>query len=321
MKISQLKPYTVGTAVENKALDSKLLEVHPTEVAPMADGELTPTATTYKAAATDSTGAAYNVEVQTTVSIKCEWLPMFGSNRMTPPDIRRGESVIVYRFGDTDKFFWATLFDDMHLRRLETVIYGISGTASNDADLTADNMYFFEWSTHKKIVHLHTSKANGEPFAYDIQINADYGCITITDDAGNYISLDSKERQLEMKNADGSTVNINKKEIFLEAADLISLKAKKITVDGDEMDTTVSTNNLTADTNTQKSTTNTITAQTTHNGMLTIAGALSTKPGNGGDGSASLGGKVTAEDGLTVNGDQTVSGTIKAGLFKGPQVD
>lgn len=324
MKFSELKAWSVGYAAENRSLDPdkmKFLEVYPAEQSPNANGELTPHTEQYKATASDSKGAAYDVEVDTTQSIKCEWLPMFGSNRLTPPDVRRGESIIIYRYGDTQKFFWSTLYHDMHLRRLETVIYAWSASTVEDSEITAETMYFAEISTHKKLVHFHTSKANGEAFAYDIQINAEYGCITITDDAGNYISLDSKERRLEMVNSDGSSVDINKTEIFIKSTDLVDIQTKAVKIKAETMETTVEENTLNADTNTQKSSTNTITAQTTHNGKVMIAGALSTKPGNGGSGEASLGGKVTAEQGLTVNGDQQVSGTVRAGLFKGPQQD
>lgn len=135
---------------------------------------------------------------------------------------------MLYRFADTDEYWWATLKDDLHLRKLETVIYAFSGTRDESAKPTAENTYFLEISTHRKLVHFHTSKADGEPFIYDIQINTKDGCIIITDDIGNYFSLDSKQRQLEVKNADGSHVDVHKKNITITAPETLTFKAKNV---------------------------------------------------------------------------------------------
>lgn len=253
MEASQLKIYSLGTVAANKKLTSREIEVTPIEDSPMTHGEITDNATKYSAAASDSNDAAYSVEVLTSVTVKATWLPMGGSNRMTAPDVRRGELVALYRFADSDQFWWTTLKDDMNLRKLETVIYAFSATPVEATKNNSDSMYFLEISTHNKLVHFHTSKANGEPYMYDIQINAAEGFIQIQDDAGNYFRFDSKEHQIEMVNQDGSKVEVTKTNINFQCTDTISLKSKTISQES-------TTNNIKATTVMQKSTTSTISA-------------------------------------------------------------
>lgn len=235
MGISKFNVYSLAIVAANKPLSSKVIECTPTEIAPMTNGEVSDTMDKYTAGATDREGAAYQVEMTTTNTVKATWLPMGGSNRMTAPDVRRGELVILYRFADTDELWWATLKDDMHLRKLETVIYAFSGSTVESAKADSDNMYFLEVSTHNKLVHFHTSKANGEPYSYDIQINTQHGFIKIQDDVGNFIGFDSKENQLEMVNRDGSKLDINKKNITIESTNSITLKSKTVTVDATDI--------------------------------------------------------------------------------------
>ncbi len=246
--LSQLKLYSLATVAVNKKLTSKEIECTPDEVAPMIDGEITDDTKTYKASATDKDGAAYDLEVKTTLTVKATWLPMGGSNRMTAPDVRRGELVVLYQFADSDQFWWTTLKDDMKFRKLETVIYAFSATTDEAATMSSENMYFLEVSTHNKMVHFHTSKANGEPYIYDIQINTKVGFIQIQDDVGNLIRFDSKERQIELLNNDGSKVEINKTNIFLESKDLIAMKSAKITQDSTSHIVTADTLDITATT-------------------------------------------------------------------------
>lgn len=239
MELSKLQIYSLGVVAKNKPLTTKVIEVTPIEDAPLSDGELTDNQVRYTASSTNQEGGAYQVDVATTSTIKATWLPMHSSNRLTAPDVRRGEMVVLYRFADTDEYWWATLKDDLHLRKLETVIYAFSGTRDENAKPNGENTYFLEISTHKKLVHFHTSKADGEPFAYDIQINALEGCIVIKDDIGNYFSFDSRGRQLELMNADGTHFDMNRNDLTITVPETFTVNAKTIThrSDTNNMDT------------------------------------------------------------------------------------
>lgn len=227
-EISRFHFHSAGIVAANKELSSKIIEVVPIEEYPMFDGELSNEKIEYKTDSKDSQGSAYQITLDTTPSISARWLPFGASNRLTAPDVRRGEMVMIYRFGDSDKYYWQTLKDDNRLRKLETVIYGWSATKNEDDDIGPDKMYYVEVSTHQKLIHIHTSKENGEPFSYDIQINTDKGFIRIQDDDGQFIVLDSKERQIICQNKDESKIDILKREIFIDAPDLVEIRARKI---------------------------------------------------------------------------------------------
>ena len=236
--ISKLRFYSLGLVAKNKLLTSKSIEVTPIEDFPMIDGEVNDHKEKYKSSSKDASDAVTNVSVETTVSIKATWLPINNSNRKSAPDVRRGETVVLYQFADTDKYYWNTMFDDIKLRRLETVIYSFSNNSKEDVPDDAASTYYLEVSTHRKLMHVHTSKNDGEPFAYDVQIDAKNGVITITDDADNFFVLNSKDKRLTMQNGDGSILDIDKKTITIDAktillnGDTISLKAQNVNVDG-----------------------------------------------------------------------------------------
>ena len=228
MNLSNLHFYSIGRVAANKPLDSKIIQVWGTEVASALDGEVTDTLKTSTITGEDASGNKFTSRTDTSAALPATWLPFGQSNRITAPDVRRGEHVMLWQFGDAEKLYWTDMDDGILLRRLETVIFAISGSPKEDTVPTSENTYSLEMSTHKKHVTLHTSNANGEPFTYDIQINTGEGNVVIRDNVGNYISMNSAEREIELVNQDGSCIDINKRMITIEAPDLIQMKAKKI---------------------------------------------------------------------------------------------
>jgi hypothetical protein len=243
--ISKLRFYSLGLVAVNKNLNSDIIEVAPVEDFPMLDGEITDNREKYSANALDASGAPINVEIDTTATIKAKWLPISNSNRKTSPDVRRGETVVLYKFADSDAYWWNTLFDDNNLRRLETVIYAFSNNSTEGPMDDAQSTYFLEVSTHRKIMHIHTSKSDGEPFSYDVQINAKEGRIVITDDVGNFIVLNSADKRITAQNISESTVDINDKNIFITAPETITLTAKNIIANASESIQSTAGNNIT----------------------------------------------------------------------------
>lgn len=230
--VSKLKFYSYGIVAANKPLKSKIVEVAPMEELPMLDGYLDDAQEKYTASGKDAAGKDYTTSVNMANSIKAEWIPCSASNRITPPDVRRGESLIIYQFGDADKFYWTTLKADNRLRKLETVIFAFSGTRVEDQDITAANSYFLEISTHTKQVTFHTSQADGEPYGYDIQINTKDGKIIIVDTIGNKFLLDSKAMQLRMENSVGAYMDLTKNIASIKTGEAINLESPKINMKG-----------------------------------------------------------------------------------------
>ncbi len=295
-EVSKLHLYSMGVVAANKTPGSDIIEVTPTEKAIAMDGEITDAAFTYGAKATASDGQAYESETVASGSISAKWIPLGTSNRMTSPDVRRGEPVVLYRFANTDQIYWNTVWNDMRYRKLESVVFGISATQDENATPGADNMYFVEFNSRDGYIHLATSKANGEPFAYDLQLNTKEGFLKFQDDIGNYISLDSQERQIRLQVADGSFMELLQKVLNLHGVDTINMLAGKDI-------------NMTAG----QSITEETLVKTTDAPATVIKGNLSTEAGRGGStGSGTLRGDFELEGSMHAQKDLTADGKVKA---------
>lgn len=225
MSVSLLKLFSTGVAAENKALRSRELKVTPTEALPFLDGEIREAPTEMGFKGLDETDQVYEGTVFTDNVITATWLPR-GSNRVTPPDIRRGERIDIWRVDGVDKYYWSCQGLDDHLRKLETVVFAISGNPNEGSEvLDVENCYFLEWSTHTKQVTFQTSKKNGEPYAYTLQFNTDEGRFMLQDDDGQEIILDSEQKQIKLINTMGTMIEINKKNINVNAVETLDVLA------------------------------------------------------------------------------------------------
>ena len=259
LQVSKLHFYSLGIVGANKALNSMEIEVTPTEELTMLDGEVNSDQTNVTSTGEDVGGNAYSTTVATANTIKATWLKIGVGNRLTAPDVRRGAAVVIYQFGDSDTYYWCTLQDDSQLRKLETVIWGFSGTTDEDAKNDASNMYYMEISTHKQMVTFHTSKANGEFCMYDFQFNTKDGKVILTDDVGNWFMLDSAAHTLHMENVDGSIIDITKKIATITTLDQINMKStNQINMETDTITIKANTGNFNVDTQNQTGTTWTV---------------------------------------------------------------
>lgn len=230
--MSQLQPYGIGVVAANKLPSSHEIEVTDLERSPMADGEITDNIESYKGSGSSNSEESFDVDVESTASLKAKWLKLGCTNRVTSPDVRRGERVAIWRFGDSDQFFWMDIETSTKLRRLETVVYSFSNNRKENVENTAETTYYFEISTMGKYIHLHTSKNDDEPYIYDIQLNTKDGCLTFMDDDGNSMVMDSAEQRIELHNRMNSFVKIDKKIITLKSDEEIILDTNKITFKG-----------------------------------------------------------------------------------------
>lgn len=296
MDISCYKLVSIGYAAQNKALSSNELECIPIEMLPYIDGELNEETNTLSHVGIDSQGNSYTTKAEVGNSLGCTWL-QWGSNRVTAPDVRRGELVFIWQYADEDFYYWTSPGKDDHLRRLETVIWAFSGTKDETIKrLTPDNSYVVEISTHKKLVTLTTSKANGEPFAYTVQINAGEGGFVIMDDNGQFLELDSKERSWTMTNQDGSIYKMDKDNIYEYAKSSITRKTKAYSIDCDTLDVNATTS-ITTKTATHSASASAkydmlapiskFTGKVVVTDLMTMMGGISAVPG-GGTGTAAI---------------------------------
>lgn len=231
MQVSNFRMVAVGRVDTNKPLTdtdgslAKTIEVVPTEFMSFRDGELTSNPTPMTFSTTDMDGNAVQGKAVGDNTWTATWLPS-GSNRLTAPDVRRGERVEIWQAADDDKYYWRTQGLDDHLRKLETIIFGISATKDEgDNAQNLNNMYWFEFSSHSKKLAFRSCKANGEPFLYEMFFDFDVGEFNIRDDIGNYIRLASALHLIHLENADGTFVELNRKDINAFAPNNINAKA------------------------------------------------------------------------------------------------
>lgn len=225
MDVSVFRTVAVGTVAENKSLLSKEIAWYSQEWSSMRDGEIASRPEQMTFTTQDINGTQVQGGIVHDNTLKATWLPS-GSNRLTAPNVRRGERVEILQVGDTDKFYWRTMGLDDNLRKLETIIFGISDTQNeDDGELNPANMYWFEFSTHSKKLAFSSSKADGEPYLYEMYFDFLNGEFQLTDDIGNFVNLVSKLSLIHLQNDKGTFVKLDKKDINMYAPQDVMAKA------------------------------------------------------------------------------------------------
>ncbi len=220
---SSLYLFSVGYVTKNKSYGSRLIQALPVESASGTDGEVTHNPVEDILKGIDAKGDAYEVKATMTRDLECEWYP-FEDNRVTPPAVRRGELVEIYRLGNSPKYFWRSMNMRNGLRTLEHVVNAYAATPkAGGSGLSFDSCYTTVISPLNGYINLQTTKANKEPYAYTIQLNTKEGIVVIKDDVGNFFELNSEESRLRLRNADNSYINMERKTIDLKADDYIQL--------------------------------------------------------------------------------------------------
>jgi hypothetical protein len=309
LRLSQFHPYSYGVVAANKPLNTWKVEVTPVEDLPMLDGQITDNLTQFQASGTDASGSAYQSQTAQSNTVTATWLPIGNANRQTAPDVRRGEQVMLYRFGDdTSKYFWVTMRNDLSVRKLETVIWGFSGTQTEGDAVSDDTTYVIGVSTHQKKLWIHTPQANGEPYGYDITLDTDAGTFTIVDTANNTVYINSDDHQIHLENADGSFIDLTKNAITGYAADSIDFKTKAYSVESETYSVNASQSiSHQTESSSLKSTSNEMTTETLHKGNLNTGEGTSGTPGNMvSSGDFSTKGHMSADAGISTQG--TVQG-------------
>lgn len=226
--MSAFKPYSIGIVADNKTLESSEILVIPVEINPFIDGDLGSEVEEIESKGKNHEDEEYTLKVKKSKVIKCKWLK-WGGQRATAPDVRRGMRVMIYRFSDSNHFYWTSLGLDDHLYRLETITWLVSDDpeGTGDTPKSIDNSHSITMSAHDKYIQLQTVNTNGEEFTYKFKFDLDESIVTLTDDVDNYIYLDSKNTVIRAHNAEGTFAELNQKNINMYAPDSFSLKAEE----------------------------------------------------------------------------------------------
>ena len=238
---SKLKPYSLGIVVEHKPRGSSTILVSPVETLNLQDdGKIREVLKNFKGTIPDSTNSSFKTEQTATNHIRAKWLPLGASNRTTPPDVRAGETVLIYKFANVEEYFWEDAMTEPELRRLEDVLYSYSNLSGGSAPHDLESSYWVRVNTKDKYIHLHTTSSDGEPFEYDIKIDTAVGSVKINDNVGNDFKLDSPSNTVEINTQHECNIttatNINLttgSTVKISAGSLAHVIAPNITLDGD----------------------------------------------------------------------------------------
>jgi hypothetical protein len=202
---SKLKFYSMGIVTVTKPRNTSIITVWPGEQFNLTDGPISKDITIRAISLPNADGKIHSSGTTSTKTIQASWIPLSDSNRMTAPDVVMNETVMLYRYADTNEYYWTTIFVEPSIRRLEIVTYAYGDLRTPLQQWDENSSYWITWDTVNKKVHLHTSKSDGEPYTYDVIIDTKIGKVTVQDDIKNSIELDSAKSTL--------TVNTNKEVI------------------------------------------------------------------------------------------------------------
>lgn len=291
-----LMPYSLGEVTANKASGSWVIKAKLKQQRFAVEEEAL-TNPQQAIVEFDTGDGKAHIENTTDTSIEATWLPR-DTNRITAPDVRRGDPVIIWKMGN-EKYFWEERSIG-NVKRLETVIWAFSSNPNEPLDReTLKNAYFFSISTHEKHMKLVTTKHNGEPFAYNIELNTAEGYYENKDDVGNRNYLNSGDRELGMVNADGSYVKVAQHNVEFKAIDdIVGTAGKDVAFEC--VTFRIKCNDFICDSDTAKFTGDTtVEGQTTTNGLSNTGDCSS----SGGFETTSeiKGGRITATEGFVGN--------------------
>lgn len=221
----QIKTF-VGYAVADKENDSRTLKVYCPELQPFLKGELTGVQIDTPVSTSDG-NVTYNGSVKSINYVTCEYRSQ-QSDRLTPPDVRRGEKIIVTMYGDSNtSFYWDTAGVDTGTRRTERVIIGANDTLKYNEALTEANAYCLIFDTrNRKVIRLATCKSDGEQYSYYLSLEPDNNRMVMSDDNDNTIWINTANSQVMMSNHSGSLLNLENENIVMSCKGNITIDAK-----------------------------------------------------------------------------------------------
>lgn len=288
---SGFKLYSLGIVTETKVRGTDKIKVTPIERLSMSNGLLNDQQVDKDVKVSDARGIKKSDKASSDIYVVAKWIPGSEANRQSSPDVVAGETVLIYKYADTQDYHWCTVFREPSIRRLETVLYGFCNLPSGTKSFDKDSSYWLEWSTHDKYVHLHTAKNDGEPFAYDVKIDTGNGILSIDDNGGDRIELDSKAGKLTITT--NQKVEVNTQTAVVNAGVNVDVNTPTVNVNADSVvNITTPTTNISDNVN--------IGGNVVIGKAVTVGLGIST--GAGGDGSSKIGGNIEGAGNIKLDG-------------------
>ena len=206
-----------GKLVEHKKQGSMDIEVIPMDQQPYQAGALVADIEEVDATGTDARGNTYSSSMKTSKAITATWLG-HGDNRVTAPDVRRGEIVDLLEYHDTQKIFWQALSGDHGKRRKEKATHRFSMTDDESVtELTDENSISVDHDGENGMTTLRVPSVGGKA-GVTFQMNSKEGtaCILVGDNS--FVQIESEGDTITAQNEAGSYVMLEGDDITTNCA-------------------------------------------------------------------------------------------------------
>lgn len=201
MEQSLYKFYTVGIVTQHKERKSVKIKFAPAEITPDIKGNLS----TYKQAPKVSQAklakGTHTSQHVADDQMEAIWLQGYNSQRVTPPDVRQGEKVFIYTYGDSMQYFWVSTEIDQTLRRHEHVIWKFGNRTKPLQPWGDDGCWTLEVNTYpnEKMIRLKTGKGDGEKYSFDLSLDIMSGVVSLKDGNKQSVNLNSESGSISAK--------------------------------------------------------------------------------------------------------------------------
>jgi len=217
---SKFRLYSKGVVVNDKPFDTHIIQVTPIEDLPYFEEPFREWGVKYDVELPDAQGNKHIATAESKAHIDAEWLALHHPNRITAPDVVAGEMVDIYRYSDSEKYYWDKCRRDEKLRKLEHVVWAFNDSTDHNSNDDPKKQYRVTVSTKDGYVELRTSTYRGEPVEYTFRIDTKNGGVDIKDSNGNYISLNSVTGEANINTTKNITlsspiVNINAQHTYI----------------------------------------------------------------------------------------------------------
>lgn len=168
---SQLQLFSLGIVVEDKLRNESTIRVYPIEDVPYINGKVADWKEDIDKTYTQANGEVKTIKLSKDAIIIASWMQDGHDNRHSAPDVVKNETVQIYRFGETDKYYWTSLYNEPTVRRLETAVYRWGATTKWKKKLDSNCSYQLVVSGHDKYVEFTTSQDDGETTKLHVYAN------------------------------------------------------------------------------------------------------------------------------------------------------
>ena len=192
---SQLTIYSIGIVAKDIVEDEVAVDIFPIELVQDRTGKISDV-DTIGTTTKDQSGNIISANVNKSAVITAKWLAINQANRVTPPNVCKGETVLIYRYEGSDSFYWSALISEPDIRKKEKVTYFFSNKDTVVGEDWVDKSYTVTVDTINKLVRLRTNDNDSEKAKYDITLDTKEGIFSISDGHDNSAVLHTPDKKL-----------------------------------------------------------------------------------------------------------------------------